>query len=294
MRRSTRNSRKMRFTTLLEWMGIVVALSLVFAGSSSAAPPGSADLTISKTASATSVELGSKITYEVEVSNLGPDLATDVTVTDQLPKGTDFFSATTTVGKCTAGGNKVSCKLGDLAVNSPTADTSVSLTIVVTTRKSGTVTNVVTAKSDQKDPVAKNNKASAKTTVLAPPTTPTCRGVPATIVGTGTADRLEGTGGRDVVVSFGGADSVVTFSGRDLVCAGKGNDSVQSGPDADRVLGSGGSDHLVGRGGADNLSGNTGNDTLKGNRGNDRLRGGFGFDRCRGGAGADLLSSCEI
>ena len=280
----------------LRALRILTLTALAFFGytaSAAAAPGETTDLKITKTASAGSVKVGESVTYTIVTSNLGPVAATDVTVVDQLPKGANLVSATSTAGNCASAGNKVTCKLGNIAVGTPTDDSSVTTIIKVILSRAGTVTNTATVSADEKDSIKTNNQASVKTTVIAPSSAPTCRGVAATIVGTAGADQLVGTPGRDVVASFAGADSIATFSGRDLVCAGKGNDYVLAGTDDDRVFGSDGRDRLIGRAGNDLLKGNAGNDVLKGNRGRDRLLGGSGFDLCRGGAGPDLLRSCE-
>jgi uncharacterized repeat protein (TIGR01451 family) len=267
----------------------VIALAL--AGPGSAAPAGSADLSIAKSDGPDPVNVGSTLTYTIQVQNLGPVAATGVTVTDALPKGVDFVSATTTVGTCARKGTKVTCDLGGL--NAPTIDYGAppAVTIAVIPRKVGTISNSASVKGGQKDPVAANNKATATTSVIGPPAT--CRGVAATITGTAGPDTLVGTGGPDVIVALGGNDTIASLSGRDLVCAGSGNDYVGAGSAADRVFGGSGQDRLIGRGGPDALNGNAGNDLLKGGRGADRLRGGRGFDRCRGGAGADSIRGCE-
>ncbi|HXS45851.1 MAG TPA: DUF11 domain-containing protein, partial [Solirubrobacterales bacterium] len=72
-----------------------------------AAPSGSSDLRITKTDNPDPVNVGSTLTYTILVQNLGPDTATGVTVTDQLPKGVDFVSATATAGQCARKGKKV-------------------------------------------------------------------------------------------------------------------------------------------------------------------------------------------
>jgi trypsin/hemolysin type calcium-binding protein len=89
---------------------------------------------------------------------------------------------------------------------------------------------------------------------------PTCKGVPATIVGTSGNDVLSGTPGRDVIVGLTGNDKLSGFAGNDLICGGKGNDT---------------------------LKGGKGNDTLKGGKGKDKLVGGKGKDKLIGGAGKD-------
>jgi Ca2+-binding RTX toxin-like protein len=95
---------------------------------------------------------------------------------------------------------------------------------------------------------------------------PECRGVAATITGTGGADELLGTAGRDVIVAGGGADQISAGGGKDLICAGSGADRLRGGADRDRLYGS---------------------------RGNDVLRGGTGFDSGFGGSGSDVCFSVE-
>lgn len=100
----------------------------------------------------------------------------------------------------------------------------------------------------------------------AAPTSATCMGKKATIVGTAGADRLNGTAGRDVIAAGAGADRVDARGGQDLVCGG---------PGADRIAGGGGADQLRGEGG------------------NDRIDGGGDVDRCEGGGGSNTLLHCE-
>jgi uncharacterized repeat protein (TIGR01451 family) len=256
-----------------------------------AAKAGSADLTISKADSPDPVSVGSSLAYTVQVQNLGPDPASGVTVTDELPKGVDFVSATASSGQCAHKAKKVTCALGGL--NAPTINYGPPPTVILTVipRKVGTITNKASVKGDQKDPVGANNKASATTSVVGPPAS--CRGVPVTIAGTAGNDTIAGTGSRDVIATFAGDDTVVSLAGRDLVCAGGGSDYVGAGAAADRIFGGAGSDRLLGRGGPDVLKGGPGPDALRGNRGADRLRGGPGFDHCRGGAGVDSSRGCE-
>ena len=267
-----------------------LALALASAGTGTAAKEGTADLAIAKVDTPDPVAVGSTLTYSIRVENLGPDVATGVTVTDQLPKGVDFVSATSTSGQCARKGGKVTCAIGELGA--PTVNYSPTIvTIAVIPRRVGTIVNRASVKADQKDPVGANSKASATTSVVG--ITASCRGVPATIAGTAGGDTIAGSAGRDVIVTFAGNDTIVTLGGRDLVCAGRGSDYVGAGAAADRVFGGAGGDRLLGRGGPDVLKGGSGDDVLKGHRGADRLRGGPGSDRCRGGAGVDSTRSCE-
>ncbi len=269
----------------------VSAVALVFAGVGAAPAAGAADLSITKIDSPDPVNVGSTLTYTIQVQNLGPDPATGVTVTDQLPKGVDFVSAVATSGQCARKGRKVTCDLGVL--NAPTVNYGgpPTVTLSVVPRQVGTISNTASVKGVGKDPVSSNNRATATTRALGP--TVTCRGVPATIFGTAGDDAIIGTGGRDVIAALGGNDTITSLAGGDLVCAGSGNDQVGAGSASDRVFGGAGLDRLLGRGGPDVLRGNAGNDVLKGNRGADRLRGGSGLDLCRGGPGVDSIRGCE-
>lgn len=272
-------------------LAVVPVLALAFAGVGSAAPAGTADLRIAKSDSPDPVAVGSTLTYAIQVQNLGPDAATGVAVTDQLPKGVDFVSASASSGQCARKGRKVTCELG--GIGAPTVDYSGSptVTLSVIPREAGTIVNTASVKGDQKDPAAANDKATATTVVVGPAAT--CRGVPVTIAGTAGNDTIAGTGARDVIAAFAGDDTIVSLAGRDLICAGRGNDYVGAGSAADRAFGAAGQDRLIGRGGPDVLRAGAGDDVLKGGRGADRLRGAAGRDRCRGGAGADSVRGCE-
>jgi Ca2+-binding RTX toxin-like protein len=90
----------------------------------------------------------------------------------------------------------------------------------------------------------------------------TCKGQPATIVGSAGSDDIDGTSGRDVIVGRGGNDELEGNGGRDLIC---------------------------GNGGSDELTGDSGNDRLYGGRGFDELDGDGGSDLCRG----ENRESCE-
>jgi uncharacterized repeat protein (TIGR01451 family) len=256
------------------------------------APGDVADLEIAKSDSPDPVFVDAVLTYAIQVSNLGVQEATGVTVTDELPSHATFVSASASAGSCEQKGKRVTCSLGNLAAD-PTKANAATVTIQVRPTKAGTITNTASVDSVENDPVAVNDKATASTQVVAPTAVPSCRGVAATVPGTPGPDRLVGTAGPDVIVGLRGADAIFGLSGRDLVCAGGGNDSVNAGSAADRVFGGAGGDRLRGRGGPDLLAGNGGADVLAGNAGGDRLRGGRGFDACFGGAGLDRERGCE-
>ena len=92
---------------------MLLSLTL-FAGASNGAPNDTADLSITKTDSPDPVLAGSALTYSIQVANAGPDTATDAVVTDALPKGVTYVSATPSQGTCAVSKNKktVTCALG--------------------------------------------------------------------------------------------------------------------------------------------------------------------------------------
>jgi len=132
--------------------------------------PLQADLAVAKTASSSRPQIGSTFSYTIEVSNLGPDTASNASVTDQLPAGVTYVSHTATTGSYDVG-------TGVWTIGSvTTADRPVlTITALVTIGNSGgPVTNTATVTSGTWDPDETNNTSSV--TVVVPP-----RGV---IVGT--------------------------------------------------------------------------------------------------------------
>src|SRR6185312_10510048 len=119
-----------------------------------------ADLSITKSDAPDPVLAGELLTYSLSVANGGPSSATGVTVTDTLPAGATFDSATSSQGSCSESGGTVSCSLGTLA-------NAASATVTIKIRRStpGTITNQATVQSAVSDPSAANNSASATTTV---------------------------------------------------------------------------------------------------------------------------------
>jgi uncharacterized repeat protein (TIGR01451 family) len=288
-----RSTRRAAVVALLVIFALLVFLAKGGPAAPAAGPADPANLSLTKTDSPDPVTEGSQLTYTINVSNAGPDEATNVVVTDNLSSRLDFVSATASSGSCQAPtgkghGGKVTCSLGAIA-NAGTA----TVTIVVTPNKAGTVSNTASVTSEVPDPQANNNSDTEATTVNKAPAGPTCFRKDATIVGTPGDDVLTGTDGKDVIVALAGADQVSALGGKDLVCSRGGADLVDAGPDADRVSGGRGRDVLKGRGGGDELQGRRGRDRLRGNAGNDLLRGGRGRDRCRGGPGSDTVISCE-
>lgn len=121
-----------------------------------------ADLSITKTPAPGPYGTGLPLTYTIVVANGGPDTATAVTVTDILPPGTTFQSATP--GGACSGTTTITCNAGTLANGA-----SATFTLTVTLPSSvGPVTNTatVTAAATTVDPNPSNNSASSTVTVV--------------------------------------------------------------------------------------------------------------------------------
>jgi uncharacterized repeat protein (TIGR01451 family) len=278
-------------------LGMLVLIAIGYSGGASAAP-GPTDLSITKTDSPDPVVQGNNVTYTIRVTNPNPSGGNDaasVVVTDNLPStaDVDYVSATPSAGTCTKSGNTVTCDLGTVA-----AGTTATVTIVVKTKKTGTITNTATVTSDQvmsPDSNTANNRATATTTVIKQPKPPkkaplSCAAP--TIKGTPGDDTITGTSRADAIVTYTGNDVVFAGGGKDLVCTDGGFDTVFGQSGGDTIIGGGAADRLVGGDGGDVLKGKNGRDRLKGNAGDDVLNGGKKRDRCKGGAGNDVLIRC--
>ncbi len=120
--------------------------------------PQRSDLVLSKTVTSATPNVGDIITYDVMLGNLGPDTATDVQVTDVLPTGLIFVSATPSQGTYVAGSGLWT--VGTVPTTSPQ-----SLLIRARVLSPNPVTNTATiSNSDQFDPDTANNSATATET----------------------------------------------------------------------------------------------------------------------------------
>jgi uncharacterized repeat protein (TIGR01451 family) len=127
--------------------------------------PESADLVIVKSVSAASVKVGQNLSYTLTISNVGPDTAKQVVVTDTLPTDATFVGAFGVGWNISQTGGVVTATRNTLAVNQPT-------TIVVTITApavSNTLVNEATVTSITPDPTPLNNKSTVSTPVVVNP-----------------------------------------------------------------------------------------------------------------------------
>jgi hypothetical protein len=124
---------------------------MAFTNASSTPQP---DLVVSATATPSPAIVNSNLTYSLTVANVGTLGATNVTVTDTLPVGVTFHSATPSVGTCTQIAGVVTCNLGSIDTNG-----SATVSIVVTPTVAGTITNTAAAIDQDGDLNPVNNTA---------------------------------------------------------------------------------------------------------------------------------------
>lgn len=124
-----------------------------------------ADLSITKTDSPDPVTTTAPLTYTLAVTNLGPSPASSVSVSDPLPPGTSYVSATGTDWTCGHSAGTVTCTRPSLAVGVAPA-----ITLVVNAPAStGSINNTAFVSSATSDAVSTNNSSMATTTVVPPP-----------------------------------------------------------------------------------------------------------------------------
>ena len=110
---------------------------------------------------------GANRTYTVSVVNSGPGSASNVTVTDVLPAGTTFVSATPSQGSC-SGTTTVTCTIGAL-VNGGSATISLVLT---TPSTPGAVSNTAAVTATELDPNPANNSSTSAISTVNPSSIP--------------------------------------------------------------------------------------------------------------------------
>jgi len=283
-----------------------------------------ADLQITKSDGITSAVPGASVTYNLVVTNAGPDSVTGAVVADTLPAALTgaTFTATATGGAANFDATG-SGSIND-TVDLPSGS---SITYVVTGTVSaaatGSLTNTatVTAPVGVDDSDLTNNTATDIDLVLAPgtavvavnPNNPTQNIL--LVTGTAKSDHIDitlaasgqiqvtlknqilgtfdpATFGGIVVFGQAGNDHIVVdtrITASAEIHGGAGNDHLAGGAGDDQIFGDAGNDRLLGNGGNDLLDAGAGNDQLLGGLGDDRLLGGPGNDTLNGGGGNDTF-----
>jgi uncharacterized repeat protein (TIGR01451 family) len=120
----------------------------------------SADLSISIVDAPDPASVGQDVTYTATVANAGPAGATSVTLTDTLPAGVNFVSATSSQGACSQLAGTVTCTLGSMVSGG-----SATVTIVVRPTVPGTIIDAATVQAAEVDPTPADASDSESTQV---------------------------------------------------------------------------------------------------------------------------------
>ena len=121
------------------------------------------DLALSMAGEPDPVLPGDVLTYTLQVSNLGPSLATGVTLTDTLPDGATLDWAIPSQGGCT-GTTVITCELGEIY---PYLGASVKIRVTVKASTIGNLFNQAGVSALEPDPDPNNNHAELSTPVNA-------------------------------------------------------------------------------------------------------------------------------
>lgn len=104
-----------------------LAMLLGILGAAPAAAQGSADLQITKVADRAKVRVGETVTYSITVTNLGPDVATDVVWGDAVPDELNLVSFTCNPPGAPLGGDAGPfCLVDTLATGASATETLVA------------------------------------------------------------------------------------------------------------------------------------------------------------------------
>jgi uncharacterized repeat protein (TIGR01451 family) len=111
------------------------------------------------------VVLSNNVTFSLTVTNRGPQAAGSAALTNVLPAGLAFVSATPTVGSCANVSNRVTCTFGTLGVGA-----GAGVTLVARAVASGFQSNRANVISTSLDPEPTNSVASVTIKASAAPT----------------------------------------------------------------------------------------------------------------------------
>jgi uncharacterized repeat protein (TIGR01451 family) len=122
-----------------------------------------ADISVTNSVDKASAASGDALTYTITVANAGPAVAAGSHLSDQLPAGAQFVSASASQGTCAGSGTDVACELGDLISGG-----SATVTVVANAVNGGSDVNTAYVTSQMYDPNTGNNQAGATSTVGSP------------------------------------------------------------------------------------------------------------------------------
>jgi choice-of-anchor B domain-containing protein len=119
-----------------------------------------ADLAVSGMDAPDPVVEGFQFDYTIDITNTGPEPASNVTLTNELPAGVSYVQVISSQGGCSETGGTATCSLGVLADG-----TSATVTVTVTAITPGNWGNTVSVGADEIDSNMANNEVTIDTTV---------------------------------------------------------------------------------------------------------------------------------
>ncbi len=122
------------------------------------------DLAVQKVGPIDPVPVGQRALYTITVANRGTQTATGVILTDELPAGSSFVSASSSQGSCTNVNGVIRCTLGSVAPG-----TGVTVEVRAALSIAGTFTNIVSVTGDASELNLRNNRSTELTVVQVPP-----------------------------------------------------------------------------------------------------------------------------
>lgn len=121
------------------------------------------NLRIVKTDSPDPVAVNSTLTYTLTVTNVGAVTATDATLSDPLPPGTQFSNVSTTQGTCTFAAGTVTCNFGSITTTQ--APIVVRINVIVLGTAVSPLSNTATVTSSNGDSDPSDNADTEPTTL---------------------------------------------------------------------------------------------------------------------------------
>ncbi len=188
---------------------------------------GSADLSLTKTASVTTIGTGGQFTYTLTVDNAGPNAPSIFSITDTLPTQVSFDSFAGTDFTCIESTGTVTCDYAGppLAIG---VSTSVDLTVTANTDGTADNTASVALSGADVDPVPGNNSDNASVIVTVPTSDLSLtKTASVTTIGTGAQftytlavnnDGPDAPSGFTITDTLPGQVSFDSFTGADFSC----------------------------------------------------------------------------